>query len=233
MTRRFRVEHSRPGRKEIVQPDVTVVCVVAGDDDVSKGAAIERGNPRDLRQERLADHKHGCARVAEDELIVHRRPECVEGNRDGAGFDRPEKAVREGRTVHEQQDDPFARPDVQDRSQRAAELIHARQHLCVRDPIVAAFDGDVIAAPGFDVPIDESRRGVENSGDAQIAGREAHGVRSEVAAAREIRRVVRAAGAFVLRDERVLAQRSGSADVSALIALDGGQRLRRLAVLDP
>ena len=46
-------------------------------------------------------------------------------------------------------------------------------------------------------------------------------------------RVVRAAGSSVLRDERVLAQRPRARDGARLIAPHGGQRVRRLAVLDP
>ena len=60
---------------------------------------------------------------------------------------------------------------------------------------------------------------------------ERHGL--ETGAADEIRGVVRAAGALVLRDERVLAQRPRARDGARLIAPRGRQRVRRLAVLDP
>ena len=55
----------------------------------------------------------------------------------------------------------------------------------------------------------------------------------EPGAANKIRRVVSAASALVLRNERVLAQRTRARDGASLIAPRGGQRFRSLAVLDP
>src|SRR5262245_5517577 len=57
--------------------------------------------------------------------------------------------------------------------------------------------------------------------------------RLEPGAAGEIRGIVRAAGACVLGDERVLAQRPRSRDGARLIPPCGDQRFRRLAFLDP
>src|SRR5688572_4372909 len=58
-------------------------------------------------------------------------------------------------------------------------------------------------------------------------------VGSESGAAREVRRVIGAAAALVLRDERIRAQRPRPCDRSTLIAARGRQRFRRLAVLHP
>ena len=146
----------------------------AGDDEVPKGCAIDRGDLRDLRQQRLADDEHRGARVVQHVPVVRRRPERVQGNRHGADLDRTKEAVHERRTVGEQQDDPFPGPDVQCRAQRATEPIRACQHLRVGDPLVAAFDRDVVAAPVLDVAIDEPRRRVEDGGDPEVGCRHTH-----------------------------------------------------------
>src|SRR2546425_7537984 len=147
----------------------------ADDDDVTQPAARVCWNRFDARQQLGADHEDARTRVANHVLIVGRLPERVQRHRHRARFDRAEEAVRELGSVEEQQQHTFFRPHAET-AQRAAEAVHLVEELLVRDPAIAALDGDAASPSDDDVAVDEVRGDVESVWDSErFGGDAAHG----------------------------------------------------------
>ena len=85
-------------------------------------------------------------RIAQHVPVVGRLPERVQRDRHGADLDRAEEAVDELGAVEQQQQHPLLGPHAE-AAQRVAEAVDAPQQLVVGDPLVAALDRDVGAAP--------------------------------------------------------------------------------------
>src|SRR5262249_24518351 len=149
---------------------------VGGGEEISEGDCARRSGTndeqmlqegqmlaRDLQdkvRERIADDSDAGTRVVEQVFVFVGAQESVEGNGYGAHLDGAEKTVGEfGNIGEEEQDALFhAHAEV---AQGGSKAVHALVDLRVSDALVAAFDGDAVAAASGEMAVDKIFGGVK------------------------------------------------------------------------
>ena len=139
-----------------------------GHHDVPEVPRLRERGPG-LDQERLGDDGDGGAAVVEEVEIVLAPHHGVDGNGDGADLDRAPEGGEELGRVEQQAEDALLALDAQ-LQEGVARPVHQLLEAGVGERAVLVVEGDPIAAPFLDMPVDEEARRVElrgNLGDGE------------------------------------------------------------------
>ena len=107
-----------------------------------------------------AHDRDASATIVEHLLVVGGPSPSVYGDRDRADLDGTEEAVEKFWSVAEEQKHAFFLPDVQF-AKGITDSVGPLEQLVIAHLVVAAFNGDALAAPLLDVTIDEVGGDVE------------------------------------------------------------------------
>src|SRR5579859_697774 len=145
---------------------------VANDDECFDVRKSLPRNVLQVREKRIARYYYARAAVIEQEFVVCRLQERVDGNRHGSDFNGAKKAGGKLRRVQQKQEDSFLKPHFQ-LLEGVANTVHRLKELTVSHASVPAFDCDSLTSTLGDMTVHEIGRRVEFLGKQK--GRLVHG----------------------------------------------------------